>query len=76
MTNREITLPFKDIGSLINNTKYVLLVFRGTCLDFIKVNVEDYLYVYFFLLIKCSKIIVSQRFIFCTKVMAKFPSVI
>ncbi|XP_036149635.1 glutamate receptor 1-like [Monomorium pharaonis] len=32
MTNRELILPFHDIDSLINNTKYVLLVFRGTSL--------------------------------------------
>ncbi|XP_028047002.2 glutamate receptor 1 [Monomorium pharaonis] len=32
MTNRELILPFHDIDSLINNTKYVLLMFRGTLL--------------------------------------------
>ncbi|XP_024889032.1 uncharacterized protein LOC112465629 [Temnothorax curvispinosus] len=30
MTNREMTLPFKDVDSLINNTKYILLVWRNS----------------------------------------------
>ncbi|XP_011871309.1 PREDICTED: glutamate receptor 2-like [Vollenhovia emeryi] len=32
MTNKKMELPFKDIESLINNTKYVLLADRGTFL--------------------------------------------
>ncbi|KAL0117723.1 hypothetical protein PUN28_008848 [Cardiocondyla obscurior] len=30
MTNRQFILPFTDIESLINNTKYTLLAFRGS----------------------------------------------
>ncbi|XP_071557009.1 glutamate receptor ionotropic, kainate glr-3-like [Temnothorax nylanderi] len=45
MTNREMTLPFKDVESLINNTKYILLAFRHTFLyNSLNVSVEDYLY--------------------------------
>ncbi|XP_024889043.1 uncharacterized protein LOC112465635 [Temnothorax curvispinosus] len=32
MTNRNLTLAFKDVESLINNTKYTLLAFRSTFL--------------------------------------------
>nr|XP_012224427.1 PREDICTED: uncharacterized protein LOC105673398 [Linepithema humile] len=32
MTNRETTLPFTDIETLFNSTKYVLLAFRGSFL--------------------------------------------
>ncbi|XP_077273110.1 glutamate receptor ionotropic, kainate glr-3-like isoform X1 [Temnothorax americanus] len=30
MTNREMTLPFKDVESVINNTKYILLAWRNS----------------------------------------------
>ncbi|KYM99095.1 putative glutamate receptor [Cyphomyrmex costatus] len=34
MTYREQMLPFKDIDSLINNTKYILLMYRGSPLAY------------------------------------------
>jgi len=50
MTNRELTLPFKDIESLINNTNYVLLIYSGSSFyNSFSVNIEDYLYISFLL---------------------------
>ena len=47
MTYREQMLSFEDIDSLFNNTKYFLLVYRGSSFaSSLNVNIKDFICIY------------------------------